>query len=69
MDGTECQDSPNQGTMLSEPVVPALEGYPDVQEFDELMKWYEQLFRSEHFADMVYVVTSTIYPPRSKTRL
>ena len=38
MDGIECQDSPNQGTMLSEPVVPALEGYPDVNEFDELMK-------------------------------
>jgi hypothetical protein len=38
MDGTECQDSLNQDTMLSEPVVPALEGYPDVHEFDELMK-------------------------------
>jgi hypothetical protein len=38
MDGTECQDSPNQDTMLSEPVIPALDGYPDVHEFDELMK-------------------------------
>jgi hypothetical protein len=40
MDGTECQDSPNQDTMLSEPIVPPLDGYPDVQEFDELMKRY-----------------------------
>ena len=38
MDCTECQDSPNQDTMLSEPVVPPLDGYPDVHEFDELMK-------------------------------
>ncbi|EXJ91543.1 hypothetical protein A1O3_00091 [Capronia epimyces CBS 606.96] len=42
MDGTECQDSPNEDTMLSEPVMPPLEGYPDVQEFDELMKRYVQ---------------------------
>ncbi|EXJ93560.1 hypothetical protein A1O1_01952 [Capronia coronata CBS 617.96] len=42
MDGTECQDSPNENTMLSEPVVPPLEGYPDVHEFDELMKRYVQ---------------------------
>lgn len=38
MDGTECQESPNEDTMLSEPVVPPLEGYPDVYEFDDLMK-------------------------------
>jgi hypothetical protein len=38
MDGTECQDSPNEDTMLSEPILPPLEGYPDVHEFDELMK-------------------------------
>ncbi|KAJ9604584.1 hypothetical protein H2200_010697 [Cladophialophora chaetospira] len=42
MDDTECQDSPNQDTMLSEPVVPSLEGYPDVHEFDDLMKRYVQ---------------------------
>ncbi|EXJ60965.1 hypothetical protein A1O7_05118 [Cladophialophora yegresii CBS 114405] len=42
MDGTECQDSPNQDTMLSEPVVPPLDGYPDVHDFDELMKRYVQ---------------------------
>ena len=34
----ESQDSFNQDTMLSEPMVPPLEGYPDVKEFDELMK-------------------------------
>ncbi|OAL37889.1 hypothetical protein AYO20_02722 [Fonsecaea nubica] len=28
--------------MLSEPVLPPLEGYPDVHEFDELMKRYVQ---------------------------
>ncbi|OQU98546.1 hypothetical protein CLAIMM_04315 [Cladophialophora immunda] len=42
MDGTECQDSPNEDTMLSEPVLPPLEGYPDVHDFDELMKRYVQ---------------------------
>ncbi len=34
----ESQDSFNQDTMLSEPMVPPLEGYPDVKEFDELMR-------------------------------
>ena len=36
---TESQDSPNSDSMLSEPVVPAVDGYPNVQEFDELMAW------------------------------
>jgi hypothetical protein len=34
---TEDQDSVNRETMLSEPVSPGLEGYPDVKEFDALM--------------------------------
>lgn len=34
----ECQDSRNEGTMLSEPVVPPLDGFPDVKEFDQLMQ-------------------------------
>jgi hypothetical protein len=34
---TEDQDSVNRETMLSEPVSPVLEGYPDVNEFDALM--------------------------------
>ena len=34
---TEDQDSVNKDTMLSEPVSPVLEGYPDVNEFDVLM--------------------------------
>jgi hypothetical protein len=34
----EDQDSFNSDSMLSEPLVPAMEGYPDVKEFDELMR-------------------------------
>lgn len=34
----ESQESRNEGTMLSEPVVPALDGFPDVKEFDQLMQ-------------------------------
>jgi hypothetical protein len=34
---TEDQDSVNRDSMLSEPVSPVLEGYPDVNEFDVLM--------------------------------
>ena len=34
----ESQESVNQESMLSEPIVPALDGYPDVKEFDDLMK-------------------------------
>lgn len=34
----EGQESCNEQTMMSEPVVPALEGFPDVREFDQLMK-------------------------------
>lgn len=35
---TESQDSFNEDTKASEPVEPPMEGYPDVKEFDELMK-------------------------------
>ena len=35
---TEDQDSVNRDTMLSEPVSPALEGYPDVKDFDLLIR-------------------------------
>ncbi len=35
---TEEQTSFNQDTMLSEPYVPVQEGYPDVKEFDQLMR-------------------------------
>lgn len=34
----ERQESRNEGTMLSEPMVPALDGFPDVKEFDQLMQ-------------------------------
>lgn len=36
----ENQDSANESAMLSEPVVPPLDGFPDVREFDQLMKRY-----------------------------
>lgn len=36
----ESQDSANECSMLSEPVVPPLDGFPDVREFDQLMKRY-----------------------------
>ena len=35
---TESQDSFNEETKASEPVEPAMEGYPDVKDFDDLMK-------------------------------
>lgn len=34
----ESQESINEDSMLSEPIVPVLEGYPDVAEFDQLME-------------------------------
>lgn len=37
----ENQESRNEGTMLSEAVIPALDGFPDVKEFDQLMQRYE----------------------------
>ncbi|KAJ5191189.1 uncharacterized protein N7498_010174 [Penicillium cinerascens] len=36
----ESQESRNESTMLSEPVVPPLDGFPDVKEFDQLMQSY-----------------------------
>lgn len=35
---TEDQDSCNRESMLSEPIEPALSGYPKVEDFDNLMK-------------------------------
>ncbi|KAK5951107.1 hypothetical protein OHC33_007860 [Knufia fluminis] len=37
---TEEQDSVNSGTMKSEPIEPPLQGYPNVDAFDNLMKDY-----------------------------
>lgn len=34
----ESQDSRNEDTMLSEPITPHLEGFPNVTEFDKLVK-------------------------------
>ncbi|KAJ5144492.1 hypothetical protein N7476_005063, partial [Penicillium atrosanguineum] len=36
----ENQESRNESTMLSEPVVPPLDGFPDVEDFDRLMQSY-----------------------------
>ncbi|KAL4903548.1 hypothetical protein BDW74DRAFT_41703 [Aspergillus multicolor] len=36
----ENQDSRNEDTMLSEPIIPPLEGFPNVKEFDRLVKSY-----------------------------
>ncbi|KAB8240429.1 hypothetical protein F9C07_1563276 [Aspergillus flavus] len=36
----ESQDSRNENTMLSEPVIPPLDGFPNVREFDQLMRSY-----------------------------
>ncbi|KAI2448397.1 hypothetical protein LOY97_006829, partial [Ophidiomyces ophidiicola] len=36
----ESQESFNEHSMLSEPVMPPLDGFPDVREFDQLMKSY-----------------------------
>lgn len=37
---TEAQESTNGDTMQSEPIEPPLDGYPDVEAFDKLMKRY-----------------------------
>ncbi|KAL2802898.1 hypothetical protein BJX63DRAFT_440524 [Aspergillus granulosus] len=36
----ESQDSSNEATMVSEPIIPPLEGFPNVKEFDKLVKSY-----------------------------
>ncbi|KAL4801533.1 hypothetical protein BDV18DRAFT_154797 [Aspergillus unguis] len=36
----ESQDSRNEDTMLSEPIIPPLEGFPNAKEFDRLVKSY-----------------------------
>lgn len=41
---TEEQDSVNRDSGQSEPMDPPLDGYPDVREFDELMKRYDPCF-------------------------
>ncbi|KAJ9385511.1 hypothetical protein DTO063F5_4104 [Paecilomyces variotii] len=39
-DEVESQESFDESTMLSEPVIPPLQGFPDVREFDRLMASY-----------------------------
>ena len=38
-DEVEGQESVNESTMLSEPVIPPVEGFPDIREFDDLVSW------------------------------
>lgn len=38
--GVESQESVNEESMLSEPVTPPLAGFPNVEEFDDLMRRY-----------------------------
>jgi hypothetical protein len=35
----ENQESVNENTMLSEPVLPPLDGFPDIKDFDRLIHW------------------------------
>jgi hypothetical protein len=35
----ESQESVNENTMLSEPVLPPLDGFPDIKDFDRLINW------------------------------
>lgn len=35
----ESQESVNENTMLSEPVLPPLDGFPDIKDFDRLVHW------------------------------
>jgi hypothetical protein len=65
----ESQDSINQDTMLSEPMVPPLDGYPNVKEFDELMKRYVSCKPTLAVADMPIQAMSPTCPRRNKTRL
>ena len=64
----ESQDS-NSENMLSEPTMPVLDGYPDVHEFDELMKRYGSLHpASKVFADGKDVAMLQTCRRRSKTK-
>lgn len=35
----ESQDSVNENTMLSEPILPPLDGFPNIKDFDRLIHW------------------------------
>ncbi|CAG7935544.1 unnamed protein product [Penicillium nalgiovense] len=51
----ENQESHNEATLLSEAVVPALSGFPDVKEFDQLMQNYvEDLSTKKQDKALIY---------------
>lgn len=64
----ESQESCNSENMLSEPILPALDGYPDVHEFDDLMKRYGNITSSRNFANGIDVAMSQICRRRNKTK-
>ncbi|ERF77076.1 hypothetical protein EPUS_06294 [Endocarpon pusillum Z07020] len=43
----ESQESANERTMLSEPVLPPLDGFPDIKEFDRLINFYVESLSSK----------------------
>lgn len=69
MELTEEQNSPNAETMLSEAITPAPVGYPDVHEFDELMRRrvHPTICPMLHFLTII-IATFAISLPRSKTK-
>lgn len=64
----ESQDSFNQDSMLSEPMTPPLEGYPDVHAFDDLMKRYSLPSQTSDVQLTILTAMSPICHRRSKTR-
>lgn len=68
----ECQESMNEDTMLSEPYLPSLEGFPHVSDFDLLVNGsvsFPYLYMPSPQLTAINLVTSKAFLPRSKTRL
>lgn len=67
----ESQESVNERTMLSEPVLPPLDGFPDIKEFDQLINLcvlVPSLHSSLLLADFSITATWRVSHPRSRTR-
>ena len=63
----ESQESVNEDTMLSEPIEPPLEGYPDVKEFDHLLNQYATHdLLAAPFADMARYVKGLSHKKQDK---
>lgn len=59
-DEVESQESFDESTMLSEPVIPPLQGFPDVREFDRLMARYVVHFPSNEQTDTLLIKFSVM---------